>query len=101
VNKYKKKLGLLVGKIHDDFPFNGYYKDAKKTEDKILRNLFKKGDAYFNTGDMLKMAKDFTLRFSDRVGDTYRWKGENVSTLEVSNTLGENIPWIKGIFFKI
>lgn len=61
-----------------------------------MRNVFKQGDAYFNTGDLLKVASDFTLRFSDRVGDTFRWKGENVSTLEVSNTIGETIEWIKG-----
>jgi len=88
--------GLLVGEIRDDLPFNGYYNDDKKTEDKILRDIFKKGDAYFNTGDLLKMAPDYTVRFCDRVGDTFRWKGENVSTLEVGNTMGETTDFIQG-----
>ncbi|CAG5096614.1 Oidioi.mRNA.OKI2018_I69.XSR.g14702.t1.cds [Oikopleura dioica] len=101
--------GLLVGAIRDDLPFEGYYNDDGKTEEKILRNLFKEGDAYFDTGDLLKMDREYKLTFSDRVGDTYRWKGENVSTLEVANTIGENcefvheanvygikIPWAEG-----
>ena len=88
-------LGLLIGKIRDDTPFDGYYKAEKKSQEKILKNVFKDGDLYFDSGDLLKVSKDFKLRFVDRVGDTFRWKSENVSTLEVSNTIGENISWIK------
>ena len=64
--------GLLIGKIRDDLPFNGYYNDEKKTEEKILKNVFVEGDAYFNTGDLLKMEKDYKIKFVDRVGDTFR-----------------------------
>ena len=64
--------GLLIGKIRDDLPFNGYYNDQKKTDEKILKNVFKDGDSYFNTGDLLKMEKDYKIKFVDRVGDTFR-----------------------------
>ena len=55
--------GLLVGAIRDDLPFEGYYNDDGKTEEKILRNLFKEGDAYFDTGDLLKMDREYKLTF--------------------------------------
>ena len=65
--------------------FEGYTsKDA--TEKKILRNVFKKGDSYFRTGDLLRRKDGFSY-FVDRIGDTFRWKGENVSTMEVSEVI--------------
>ena len=62
---------------------------SKKTRPKkfILRNAFKKGDAWFNTGDALKQIGCGHLQFVDSMGDTYRWKGENVSTTEVENII--------------
>ncbi len=84
--------GLLLGKITPKTVFEGYT-DAEATESKILRNVFKDGDAWFNTGDMLKtVAVGFALgkkhyQFVDRVGDTFRWKSENVSTNEVGELL--------------
>lgn len=58
------------------------------SEKKLLRDVFKTGDVYFNTGDlMLQDHRDFVY-FKDRIGDTFRWKGENVSTTEVSEVLG-------------
>lgn len=78
--------GVLLGKIKEGNEFPGY-KDKKATEGKILRDVFEKGDAWFNTGDMLK--RDFLhyLYFVDRMGDTYRWRGENVSTFEVQEQI--------------
>lgn len=76
--------GLLLGEITPKWNFEGYsQKDA--TEKAILRDAFRKGDAWFNTGDVLKEIGWRHLQFVDRMGDTYRWKGENVSTTEVEN----------------
>lgn len=67
-----------------------FYKGSKQiNEKKIERNVFNDGDAYFNFGDLLYLDKDYFLYFRDRVGDTFRWKGENVSTLEVANAIGQ------------
>jgi acyl-CoA synthetase (AMP-forming)/AMP-acid ligase II len=68
--------------------FQGYFQNNKATESKIVRDVLKKGDAYFRTGDMVRWDKDGRWFFSDRLGDTFRWKSENVSTNEVSEVLG-------------
>lgn len=70
--------------------FQGYFQNSKATEGKIVRDVLKKGDAYFRTGDMVRWDKDGRWFFSDRLGDTYRWKSENVSTNEVSEVLGSH-----------
>jgi fatty-acyl-CoA synthase len=66
--------------------FEGYT-SPEATEKKILRDVFKKGDAYFRTGDLLRHDADDYFYFVDRIGDTFRWKGENVSTSEVAQVL--------------
>lgn len=82
----KGQPGLLIGEINKKWAFEGYtQKDA--TEKSILRDAFKKGDAWFNTGDVLKEIGCRHLQFVDRMGDTFRWKGENVSTTEVENII--------------
>ena len=63
------------------------YSDKKETNKKILKNVFKNDDSYFNTGDLMRRDKLGFFYWSDRVGDTYRWKGENVSTTEVSQVI--------------
>lgn len=84
--------GLLLGKITEKTVFEGYT-NAAETEKKILRNVFKQGDAWFNTGDLMKTVDvGFSLglphyQFVDRVGDTFRWKSENVSTNEVGEII--------------
>lgn len=70
--------------------FQGYFQNSKATEGKILRDVLKKGDAYFRTGDMVRWDKDGRWFFSDRLGDTFRWKSENVSTNEVAEVLGSH-----------
>lgn len=85
----KGEAGLLLGKISDLSPFEGYT-DKQKTEKSILRDVFESGDAWFNTGDMLRDIGFRHAQFVDRLGDTYRWKGENVSTTEVENLIGEH-----------
>lgn len=84
----KGEAGLLLGEISDKSPFDGYT-EPEKTEKTILRNVFKQGDAWFNTGDMMRDLGYRHAQFVDRLGDTFRWKGENVSTTEVENVLGQ------------
>ncbi|MDH4568277.1 long-chain-acyl-CoA synthetase [Pseudomonas sp. BN414] len=79
--------GLLISEISPMWPFDGYT-DPAKSEAVILRDVFKKGDAWFNTGDLMRGIGCKHAQFVDRLGDTFRWKGENVSTTEVENTLG-------------
>ncbi|XP_074387845.1 long-chain fatty acid transport protein 5 isoform X1 [Zonotrichia albicollis] len=81
------ETGLLVIKITKSAPFHGYAGDAQKTQKKILRDVLAKGDAFFNSGDLLVMDAQGFVYFQDRVGDTFRWKGENVATTEVEATL--------------
>ncbi|NXA84952.1 S27A2 synthetase, partial [Thryothorus ludovicianus] len=82
------ETGLLVIKITSNTPFHGYAGDSQKTEKKILRDVLAKGDAFFNSGDLLQVDAEGFVYFQDRVGDTFRWKGENVATTEVEATLG-------------
>jgi citronellyl-CoA synthetase len=82
----KGEQGLLLAKIDDKAPLDGYT-DPQKTEKVVLHDVFEKGDRYFNTGDLLRNIGFGHAQFVDRLGDTYRWKGENVSTTEVENIL--------------
>ncbi|TQV96419.1 long-chain fatty acid transporter [Cordyceps javanica] len=68
--------------------FQGYFNDQQATRAKIMRDVFRKGDAWFRTGDVLQQNGDGLLFFMDRIGDTFRWKSENVSTAEVSQVMG-------------
>lgn len=83
----KGEAGLLISEISAKWPFDGYT-DPAKSEAAILRDVFKKGDAWFNTGDLMRDIGCKHAQFVDRLGDTFRWKGENVSTTEVENVLG-------------
>lgn len=65
--------------------FQGYLGNKKETESKIIRNVFKRGDAWFRSGDLLKSDANGLYYFVDRLGDTFRWKSENVSATEVEN----------------
>lgn len=68
--------------------FEGYT-SAEATEKKILRNVFRQGDAWWSSGDLLRCDADGYCWFVDRIGDTFRWKSENVSTTEVADVLGD------------
>ena len=81
------ETGLLLGRISRAMTFDGYV-DAKATKSKIRTGVFARGDRYFDTGDLVTLSKGGWLSFADRVGDTFRWKGENVSTLEVAAAIG-------------
>jgi fatty-acyl-CoA synthase len=66
--------------------FEGYA-DADETGNKILRDVFAKGDAWFRTGDLMQLDDKGFFYFVDRIGDTFRWKGENVATSEVNDAV--------------
>lgn len=66
--------------------FEGYT-DADETEKKVLRDVFAKGDAWFRTGDLMRLDDKGFFHFVDRIGDTFRWKGENVATSEVNDAV--------------
>ena len=88
---YMKKVGaggtgLLLTEVTDRAPFDGYT-DSKASEGKLLRGVFGKKDCWFNTGDLVRDQGWRHIQFVDRVGDTFRWKGENVSTTEVEGAL--------------
>ena len=86
--------GLVLGLIVEDDPlgeFDGYV-DARDTETKVLRDVFEEGDAWFNTGDLLSCDEAGDWWFADRVGDTFRFKGENVSTELVRGVLASLGP---------
>ncbi|KAF3938863.1 hypothetical protein ABW19_dt0208123 [Dactylella cylindrospora] len=70
--------------------YQGYYGNEKASNSKIMRDVFKKGDAWFRTGDVMTVTDEGLIYFNDRIGDTYRWKSENVSTMEVSNAINSH-----------
>ncbi|MBI4596524.1 MAG: long-chain-acyl-CoA synthetase [Candidatus Tectomicrobia bacterium] len=78
--------GLILGEVSDSLPFAGY-SDKDATQRKLLRNVFKQGDCWFNFGDLVLNQGYKHIQFVDRLGDTYRWKGENVSTTEVESVV--------------
>ena len=82
----KGESGLLIGKITPKTPFHGYT-DPKKTQAVIFEGVFEKDDRWFNTGDIMLDMGFRHAQFVDRTGDTFRWKGENVSTTEVESLL--------------
>jgi fatty-acyl-CoA synthase len=106
------EVGEFIGMI-PDLPDSGAgrfegYTSAEATERKILRNVFAEGDAWYRSGDLLRRDEDDYYYFVDRIGDTYRWKSENVSTqeaaeaiggfagLEVANVYGVKVPGHEG-----
>ncbi len=85
------EVGEFVGAI-PDLPDSGAgrfegYTDPEATERKILRDVFQPGDRWYRSGDLLRCDEDGYFSFVDRIGDTYRWKSENVSTQEVADAL--------------
>jgi fatty-acyl-CoA synthase len=85
------EAGEAVGKVADDpsnigSRFEGYT-NTEASERKILRNVFEPGDVWIRTGDLMRKDEQGYFYFVDRIGDTFRWKGENVATCEVSETI--------------
>ena len=86
------EVGEAIGRIgtadEGGGRFEGYT-DHAETDKKILRDVFAKGDAWFRTGDLMRLDEQGFFHFVDRVGDTFRWKGENVATSEVNDAIRE------------
>ena len=83
--------GEAVGKIRASIPSSHYdgYSDSKASKKKVMTDVFTAGDKYFLSGDILRMDEEGFLYFCDRTGDTFRWKGENVSTTEVESVMAK------------
>ena len=105
------ETGEILGEIRSDMArqrFDGYAGDEAQTKKKILRDVFHKGDMWFRSGDLMRKDKDDYLYFIDRLGDSFRWKGENVATGEVAavlsafsgvqeaNVYGVSVPGVEG-----
>ena len=80
------EVGEMLTRISDRSPFEGY-KNPAATRKKIATNVLVKGDRYFRTGDLLSCDAQGYYYFHDRIGDTFRWKGENCSTTEVAEVV--------------
>ncbi|GAB1868759.1 Long-chain-fatty-acid--CoA ligase [Camponotus japonicus] len=95
--------GIFVGKITSKKAINDFdgYTDRKASEQKIIHDVFEKGDRVFNSGDILVMDELGYFYFKDRTGDTFRWRGENVATSEVeaviSNVIGFKDATVYGV----
>ncbi|HXC56987.1 MAG TPA: long-chain-acyl-CoA synthetase [Rhizomicrobium sp.] len=89
------EVGETIGKIANEpgKSFDGYTK-ASDTQKKVLHDVFAPGDAWFRTGDLMRRDAHGYFYFVDRIGDTFRWKGENVATSEVAEALGV-VPGVK------
>ncbi len=81
------EAGELLGGTGGMMHYDGYANDREATAKKLVRDAFEKGDSWFRTGDLLRRDRDGYFYFVDRIGDTFRWKGENVATQEVAETL--------------
>lgn len=82
------EVGLMISKITTAYPFSGYV-NAENNHSKVFTNVFDKGDQWFNTGDLMRDIGFKHTQFVDRVGDTFRWKGENVATAEVESIINQ------------
>jgi fatty-acyl-CoA synthase len=83
------KPGLLLSKVSSFQPFDGYT-DKEATEKKLVRDAFRKGDVWFNTGDLMQPQGFGHAACTDRLGDTFRWKGENVATTQVEAAVSKD-----------
>ena len=93
-------VGLLLAKVTDRSPFDGYTDNAA-SEAKLVRDAFKDGDVWFDTGDLVRKQGWMHISFVDRLGDTFRWKGENVATTEVEGALGAETAIDQAVVFGV
>ncbi|CAH0550810.1 unnamed protein product [Brassicogethes aeneus] len=95
--------GLFIGRIDVNRTIRNFtgYADKNATQKKIITDVFKKGDAYFNTGDLLVQDEMGYFYFKDRTGDTFRWKGENVATTEIEAVITNYIQLKDSIVYGV
>ncbi|MEA3198004.1 MAG: fatty-acyl-CoA synthase, partial [Gammaproteobacteria bacterium] len=100
-NEAGEAVGLIPGTGKElAGRFEGYT-DAQASARKVLRNVFKEDDAWYRTGDLMRRDERGFFYFVDRVGETYRWKGENVSTAEVSTALAAGRGVLDGVVYGV
>ncbi len=99
-NEVGEAVGLIPEGGERGGRFEGYA-DAEASERKVLRNVFKEGDAWYRTGDLMRRDERGFFYFVDRVGETYRWKGENVSTAEVLTALTAGRGVLEGVVYGV
>lgn len=80
--------GEIIVPVPNKSAFIGYYKNTKATDGKFESDVFEEGDLYYRSGDSLRRDEEGRWFFNDRLGDTFRWRSENVSTAEVGACLG-------------
>ncbi|WP_414431011.1 long-chain-acyl-CoA synthetase [Alcanivorax sp. IL3] len=93
-------IGLLISEVTPRRPFDGYT-DPAAGEKKLLRDVFKKGDCWFNSGDLVRDQGLHHIQFVDRVGDTFRWKGENVAAGEVEGAMAQHPDIDHGVVYGV
>lgn len=81
--------GEILVAVPSKAAFQGYWNNETATDKRFARDVFKKGDLYYRSGDALRRTADGRWYFMDRLGDTFRWKSENVATAEVAEILGQ------------
>ena len=100
-NEIGEAVGLIPsGEQQRGGRFEGYA-DAVASERKVLRDVFESGDAWYRTGDLMRRDEKGFYYFVDRVGETFRWKGENVSTAEVWSTLAALPGVLEGVVYGV
>ena len=96
----KGGVGLLISEVTPRRPFDGYT-DPAAGEKKLLRDVFKKGDCWFDSGDLVRDQGLRHIQFVDRVGDTFRWKGENVAAGEVEGAMAQHPDIDHGVVYGV
>lgn len=81
--------GEAIGRVVFKDYYSEYFGDKEATDERFVRDVFKKGDLFQRSGDVLVRDKDGWVRFHERLGETFRWKGENVSAGEVKGYMSE------------
>ena len=91
--------GILIMRVSEIYQYSGYFNDEKKTSEKVIDNPFGDGEVWVDSGDMLEINEEYELFFCDRLGDTYRWKGENVSAAEVERVVLESREFTEAVAY--
>ncbi len=95
--------GLLIGLISSipTSAYNGYANNDKASSSKVLQDIFKKGQKAFNSGDLMVCDVYGNFEFCDRLGDTFRWRGENVATIEVENVIATGFKNVEVVVYGV